>query len=93
MFGDIGTSPLYAVREVFHGEGALAANHDNVLGILSLIVWSLLIVISVKYLLFVMRADNKGEGGVLVLTWLAAPKQSRKTSWFANAVLYLGLFG
>ncbi len=93
VFGDIGTSPLYAVREVFHGEGALAANHDNVLGILSLIVWSLLIVISVKYLLFVMRADNKGEGGVLVLTWLAAPKQSRKTSWFANAVLYLGLFG
>ncbi|MES2962684.1 MAG: potassium transporter Kup [Bdellovibrionota bacterium] len=93
VFGDIGTSPLYAVREVFHPERGLAANSGNVLGILSLIVWSLIVVISIKYLLFVMRADNKGEGGVLVLTWLAAPRAARKTSAFSQAVLYLGLFG
>ena len=93
VFGDIGTSPLYAVREVFHGDGALTANHDNVLGVLSLIVWSLIVVISLKYLLFVMRAHNRGEGGVLVLTWLAAPRASRKISVFSQSVLYMGLFG
>src|ERR1041385_1072271 len=73
VFGDIGTSPLYALREAFHGEHAIAVTQDNVLGVLSLIVWSLLVIISAKYLLFVMRADNRGEGGVLSLTALAAP--------------------
>ncbi len=92
VFGDIGTSPLYALREAFHGPHAMAVTPENVLGILSLVVWSLIIVISIKYLLFVMRADNKGEGGVLALTSLAAPRAQQKT-FFSKAILYLGLFG
>lgn len=93
VFGDIGTSPLYAVREAFHGPYAMAPTPENILGILSLVLWSLILVISVKYLLFVMRADNKGEGGVLALTALAAlPKTATPTFW-NRAVLYLGLFG
>ena len=93
VFGDIGTSPLYAVREAFHGPHALPTNEANVFGILSLIVWALIIVISIKYLLFVMRADNNGEGGVMALTSLAAPRSAQKSSGFAKAVMYMGLFG
>jgi KUP system potassium uptake protein len=93
VFGDIGTSPLYAVREAFHGPHALSPTPDNILGILSLVLWSLILVVSIKYLLFVMRADNKGEGGVLALTALAAlPKTATPTIW-NRAILYLGLFG
>src|SRR5687767_2282316 len=67
VYGDIGTSPLYALREAFHGPHAITLNTANVLGVLSLIFWSLVLVVSVKYLAFVMRADNKGEGGILAL--------------------------
>jgi len=74
VFGDIGTSPLYALRECFHGESALSVTSDNILGILSLVFWALIIVISLKYVLYVMRADNRGEGGVLALIALAHPK-------------------
>src|SRR5690554_5871714 len=70
VFGDIGTSPLYAFRESFHGAYGLSATPQNVLGILSLIFWSLIIIISIKYIMFVMRADNHGEGGILALTAL-----------------------
>lgn len=73
VYGDIGTSPLYAIRECFHGPQALAATPANVLGVLSLIIWSLLAVVSVKYLLLVLRADNKGEGGILALAALIVP--------------------
>ncbi len=93
VFGDIGTSPLYALREAFHGPHALAVNSDNILGVLSLIVWSLILIISVKYLLFVLRADNKGEGGVLALTALAAPPNLVTKFLFNRVLLYLGLFG
>ena len=62
VYGDIGTSPLYALRECFHESHGLAVTPENVLGILSLIVWSLVLVVTVKYLLFVMKADNDGEG-------------------------------
>jgi KUP system potassium uptake protein len=68
VYGDIGTSPLYAVRECFFGSHAVAPTRDNVLGVLSLIVYALLLVISVKYVSIVMRADNQGEGGILALT-------------------------
>jgi KUP system potassium uptake protein len=61
--GDIGTSPLYALRECFHGAHRVAMTHDNVLGVLSLVFWALIIVISLKYLWYLMRADDKGEGG------------------------------
>ena len=72
VFGDIGTSPLYAIRECFHGEYGIAATTPNILGVLSLIFWSLIIIVTVKYLTIIMRADNDGEGGVLALTFAAA---------------------
>src|ERR687884_563807 len=73
VYGDIGTSPLYALRECFHGPHAIAPSAANILGVLSLIFWSLVIVISIKYLVFVLAADNHGEGGILALTALATP--------------------
>ena len=91
VYGDIGTSPLYALRECFHGVHALTLNRANVLGILSLIFWSLLIVISLKYLLFVMRADNRGEGGILALISFVPPKlRESKNGFFLVAI---GIFG
>ena len=92
VYGDIGTSPLYAVRECFRGAGGLAVSAANVLGILSLIFWSLILVISLKYLLFVMDADNRGEGGILALTTLVL--RIRKIKPVRLLVLgTLGLFG
>jgi KUP system potassium uptake protein len=74
VYGDIGTSPLYAMRECFFGSHSVPPTHDNVLGVLSLIIYSLLLVISFKYIVIVMRADNQGEGGILALTSLIAPR-------------------
>lgn len=92
VYGDIGTSPLYAMRESFEGAGhQLPVNEGNVLGILSLIVWSLIIVITVKYLLFVMRADNDGEGGILVLTSLIPRRDEPRRR--RRVMILLGLFG
>ncbi|WP_413795605.1 MULTISPECIES: potassium transporter Kup [unclassified Pseudomonas] len=71
VYGDIGTSPLYTLKEVFSGAYGVPANHDGVLGILSLIFWSLIWVVSIKYMMFVLRADNQGEGGIMALTALA----------------------
>lgn len=91
VYGDIGTSPLYALRECFHPGHGVAPTHDNVMGVLSLIVWSLIVVISIKYIVFVMRADNHGEGGILALMALARTRGGRS---FRYAVLVsLGLFG
>lgn len=92
VYGDIGTSPLYALRESFHASHGLAPTPDNVLGILSLICWSLIIVISVKYLIFIMRADNGGEGGILALTSLLTKRGLQRGSGRWLLVL-LGLFG
>ncbi|MBN9165234.1 MAG: KUP/HAK/KT family potassium transporter, partial [Myxococcales bacterium] len=74
VFGDIGTSPLYALRECINGEHGVTPTPANVLGVLSLIVWSLTLVVTVKYLMFVMRADNHGEGGILALLALVPEK-------------------
>ena len=71
VYGDIGTSPLYTMKEVFAGNHPIPLTPENVLGILSLILWSLIIVVSVKYVVFVMRADNRGEGGIMALIALA----------------------
>lgn len=90
VFGDIGTSPLYAMRECFFGEHGMAVNEVNILGVLSLIFWSLIFVISIKYLLVVMRADNKGEGGIMALMELVLPKKKGRTYIF---LLSIGLFG
>ena len=98
MFGDIGTSPLYALRECFFGSHSVPASHENVLGVLSLIIWSLLLVISVKYVAIVMRADNQGEGGILALTALVPSKQGAASSGSRLAagrttLILLGIFG
>lgn len=72
VYGDIGTSPLYAFREALHATGGSGAHRAEVLGILSLIVWALTIVVTLKYVTFVLKADNRGEGGTLSLMTLAA---------------------
>ncbi len=92
VYGDIGTSPLYALRECFHGPYAVETSRGNVLGVLSLILWSLILVISVKYLVFVLRADNRGEGGVLALTALLGQSSLRRGKRW-RVLLALGLFG
>ncbi|MFZ0429326.1 MAG: potassium transporter Kup [Acidobacteriota bacterium] len=89
VYGDIGTSPLYALRVCFHGDHALAPDPANVLGVLSLIFWSLILVISIKYLLLILRADNHGEGGILALMELVLPDRGRSRA----AILVMGLFG
>ncbi len=88
VYGDIGTSPLYAIKECFGREYGLVPNHDNVLGILSLVFWSLLLVVVVKYLTFMMRADNRGEGGTFALLALLRPADNPRSRLIA-----LGLFG
>lgn len=93
IYGDIGTSPLYAFREALHEEHGIEAHPENVLGVLSLIFWVLIIIVSVKYLLFILRADNQGEGGILALTAQIIPKEGiiRLTSnW---GLVLLGIFG
>ncbi|MGZ5278345.1 MAG: potassium transporter Kup [Pseudobdellovibrionaceae bacterium] len=93
VFGDIGTSPLYALRECF-SHSRFPATPENVLGILSLIFWALTLVVGIKYMMFVMRADNKGEGGILSLMALASQKfhvsPNSRRRWIVTA---LGLFG
>ncbi|MEO5839075.1 MAG: KUP/HAK/KT family potassium transporter [Acidimicrobiales bacterium] len=93
VYGDIGTSPLYALRESFESSAhELEVIEPNILGVLSLTFWSLMIVITVKYLIFVMRADNEGEGGILALTSLVAPKGASVRGRRVALVL-IGLFG
>jgi len=92
VYGDIGTSPLYALRECFHGPHAIAATPGNVTGVLSLILWSLLMIVSLKYLGFVLRADNRGEGGILALMALAVPDRADRGRK-ARLMLALGIFG
>ncbi|MBK5222241.1 MAG: potassium transporter Kup [Acidimicrobiia bacterium] len=91
VYGDIGTSPLYAMREAFHGHGhEMAVSSTNVLGLLSLIFWSLILIIGVKYITFVMRADNDGEGGILALTALL-PRDGQRGH--RRLLVLLGIFG
>jgi KUP system potassium uptake protein len=92
VYGDIGTSVLYAVRESFHHAHGLHPTRGNVLGVLSLIFWALVLVISVKYAVFVLRADNRGEGGILALTALITPVGALKRNprW---VLVMMGLFG
>ena len=92
VYGDIGTSPLYAFRESFNEEHGIPLVPENVLGILSLIFWALILVISLKYLMFVMRADNRGEGGMIALTALVAPHMETAKGMRALLIL-VGLFG
>jgi len=94
VYGDIGTSPLYALREGFNGSHAFAATQANVYGLLSLVTWALLLVISVKYLTFVLRADNRGEGGIMALLALILQHERREDDRRKRTILVmLGLFG
>jgi KUP system potassium uptake protein len=93
VYGDIGTSPLYALRECFHHSTGILPTRGNVLGILSLIVWSLILVVSVKYLVFVMRADNRGEGGILALLALVAPPRGAPPVGTKRLLVLMGVFG
>ena len=93
VYGDIGTSPLYALRECFHGTHSVSPTHDNVLGVLSLVFWALIIVITIKYLVFVTRADNRGEGGILSLMSLVPPKLRAAGPGGHWILVTLGLFG
>jgi KUP system potassium uptake protein len=92
VFGDIGTSPLYTLREAFSPHYGLVANHDTVLGILSLVFWSLMLVVTVKYVTIIMRADNQGEGGIMALMALAQ-RTFAKDSRSAYIIGLLGVFG
>ncbi len=92
VYGDIGTSPIYALRECFRGVSPVPVNEANILGILSLIFWTLILVISVKYMIFVLRANNQGEGGIFALLALLRPDkmQDRRSR---RLLILLGLFG
>ena len=79
VFGDIGTSPLYAMRECFYGSHAVALSRANIFGVLSLIFWSLVIVVTLKYQVYVIHFDNRGEGGILALMGLVSMNKSRRT--------------
>lgn len=93
VYGDIGTSPLYSIKEVFGGaHHPVPITPENVLGILSLFFWSLIIVVTVKYVSFIMRANNKGEGGIIALMTLALHKGTPGT-WQQKLLVTLGLFG
>ncbi|MGH8283580.1 MAG: potassium transporter Kup [Gammaproteobacteria bacterium] len=92
VYGDIGTSPIYALRQCFAGENPLPVSTFNVLGILSLVLWTLILVISLKYMTFVLRADNRGEGGIFALLALLRPDkgQDRRRR---RALLLIGIAG
>ncbi|CAA9501233.1 MAG: Kup system potassium uptake protein [uncultured Sphingomonas sp.] len=91
VFGDIGTSPIYAFRETFAGHHPLTPDQPHIYGVLSLIFWSMMIVVTLKYVSIIMRADNKGEGGSLALLALINRSTSDKRRWTAGIVL-LGVF-
>ena len=90
VYGDIGTSPLYTLRQCFTGAHQLPLTPENVLGILSIIFWALMIVVTLKYVTLIMRADNRGEGGILALTALVArglehARRAAAGGWSASA--------
>src|SRR5689334_22618234 len=97
VYGDIGTRPLYTVRECFFGSHSVPPTAENVFGVLSLIMYALLVVISVKYIAVVMRADNQGEGGILALTALLPKRERGGAAGGRNGatpvLVLLGIFG
>ena len=90
VFGDIGTSPIYAFRETFAGHHKLAADPIHIYGVLSLIFWSMMLVVTIKYVTFIMRADNKGEGGSLAL--LALINRRTEGRKWTHGIILLGVF-
>ena len=92
VYGDIGTSPLYTMKEVFNGHHAVPATPDNVLGILSLVFWAMTITVTFKYVKFITKADNRGEGGIMALTALAL-RTPGASAGLLSVVSVLGVFG
>src|SRR5437867_5245711 len=93
VYGDIGTSPLYAIRESFFGTHSIPVSPGNVLGVLSLVFWSLVIVVTIKYHIVIIRADNKGEGGVLALMALVNGSRLARGLSPRRIMIVLGIFG
>ncbi len=94
VYGDIGTSPLYTVKECFHGTHAVALTEANLLGVMSLIFWSLTMVVMIKYVIFILRADNEGEGGIYALAALFLGKGAKQISAATvKRLVILGIFG
>ena len=91
VYGDIGTSPLYTMKEIFAGSHPVPMTPDNILGILSIIIWSLIVVVALKYVTFIMRADNKGEGGIMAL--MALVLHHAKGPFQIATLMWCGLFG
>lgn len=92
VYGDIGTSPLYAVKEVFAGNHPIAVTEANIFGSLSLFFWALIIVVSIKYVMFIMRADNRGEGGIMALIALALQDAKNKPRQM-KLIMIVGILG
>ncbi|MDQ1815065.1 potassium transporter Kup [Massilia sp. CCM 9210] len=92
VYGDIGTSPLYTLKAVFHEDHGLALNTPNLLGIISLIFWGLTLIVSLKYVTLVLRADNRGEGGIMALMALALNSVTKASKWYFP-LMVLGVFG
>jgi KUP system potassium uptake protein len=93
VFGDIGTSPLYAIKACFHGKHAITPSMANVLGVLSLIFWSMIIVVSIKYVTFILRADNRGEGGIFALLGLLNTSDKSHSRLIQSILLFAGILG
>jgi KUP system potassium uptake protein len=93
VYGDIGTSPLYAIRECFHGQHAVALNPVNILGVLSLVFWSLTMVVSVKYVGFILKADNRGEGGIFALLALLLQARDKMSDRSYGVAVLAAVFG
>jgi KUP system potassium uptake protein len=93
VFGDIGTSPLYAVKECFRGAHHIALSHDNVLGVISLVFWAITVVVSIKYVTFVLRADNHGEGGIFALLGLTSAGSEQLLPKFRKYLVIIAIFG
>src|SRR3954471_21646326 len=81
VYGDIGTSPLYAVKETFNPSHGIPLTQESIIGGISSIFWALMIIVSLKYVVLIMRADNRGEGGVMALLALAAQSVRRRKGW------------
>ena len=93
VYGDIGTSPLYAIRECFHGLHAIALNQTNIFGVLSLIFWSLMIVVTIKYVSFILKADNRGEGGIFALLSLLRKTKEQMSARSYRVAVLAAVFG
>ena len=93
VYGDIGTSPLYAIRECFHGQHAIALTPLNILGVLSLVFWSLTMVVTIKYVGFILKADNRGEGGIFALLALLLQAKDKMSARSYGLAVLAAVFG